>query len=131
MTSYDELYTSFLTKTKVDDLDLPNSNEKIYEFIRSAVRDFNNRMSENLQMNDLLEVFDRELTDTEILLLTHFLRKTFLQNQLLYFSSTWQPFQREISLKHYGTQLKALEYLVELEDKYIDSIIRNHEEDYL
>lgn len=131
MTSYDTIYTTFLNKTKVSDIDLPTSDERIFDIIHGAILDFNNRMHDDLGYDDTLEQVDRELSNDELLILAHFIRLTVLKNQLTYFTSVWQPFQREISLKHYGTQLKSLEYLIESEEKKIEEIIRNQEDDYL
>lgn len=131
MTTYDELWAAFLNKTKINDLDLPQTDQQIYDTIHNAVRAFNNRLQDNLSYDDATETFGRELTDNEILLLTHFIRLIILENQLIYFSNLWNPFTKEIGLKNFGDQLKRLETLVENESKRIDSIIINMADDYL
>jgi hypothetical protein len=131
MTSYDEIYEEFLSRCKVDDIDLPNTNERIYAFIKTAVRDYNNRLRTSIVCNDESELVNKTLDDDEILILSHFLRLNFLKNQLIYFSSTWQPFAKDIGLKNFQAQLKSQELLVATEKDEIDSIIINTLDDFL
>lgn len=131
ITSYDEIYTEFITNCKTDDINLPNTTEKIYDAIRSAVKHFNVRLGDNLKCDDLSESVDRELGDFEILLLAHYLRLTFLKNQLTYSTSLWQPFARDIGLKNYQSQVKSLEFLIEDEKNTIERLIMNNQEDFL
>src|SRR5690625_1450703 len=122
-TSYDELWTTFLTKCKISDLDLPNSNERIYQTIHGALLSFNVAMEDNLKGDNDNEVLDRELDDGELLLLANYIRLDILENQLIYFTNTWQPFGREIGVRHYGAQLGRLEALIESQKDRINEMI--------
>ncbi|WP_339198559.1 hypothetical protein MKY95_10120 [Paenibacillus sp. FSL P4-0176] len=131
MTSYDEIYEEFLSRCKVDDIDLPDTNEKIYAVIRSAVRDFNNKMRTQIMCDDELESVNQKLSDDDLLILAHYLRLNFLRNQLIHFSSTWQPFAKDIGLKNFQSQLKALETLVSNEKENIKELIVNTLDDFM
>ncbi|MGG1444786.1 hypothetical protein ABE354_22560 [Brevibacillus laterosporus] len=130
-TTYDEIYTTFINRCKVDDLELPQNDEQRYNFIRGAIMDYNNRLQENLDWDDTSEAVSRELTVDDLLLIAHYLRLTFLKNQLIYFTNTWQPFTKDISLKNYQAQLRSLDSLISFEEKKIESIIQNRADDFL
>lgn len=130
-TTYDQVWTSFLLNCKVSDIDLPKTNEKIYETIQNAVMHFNNRLRTEVICDDVLEQLSRELTDDELLILSHFLRLIFLTNQKTYFENLWQPFQKDVGLKNFGTQLKSLEGSVSDQSHKIETLILNSMEDFL
>ena len=131
MTSYDQIYIMFLENCKVDDIDLPNTDEGKYNMIKNAILHFNNRLFDNLQTNDELEEVDRDLTDSHLLILAHYLRLSFLKNELLIFSRTWQPFQKDIGLKNFSYQISALKEIVKDEQNTIDAIILHQTEDFI
>jgi hypothetical protein len=131
MTTYDELWTTFLNRCKISDIDLPQSDEKIYDTIHGAVLSFNNRLRDDLGYDDTTEQFDRQLNNDELLILAHYIRHHILENQLIFFTNTWQPFQQDIGIKNFSTQLKTLEELVAKEERKIDSLIINTMDDFL
>lgn len=131
MTSYDKIWTTFLENCKVDDIDLPQTNEKIYETIKNAVLHFNNRLRDTLQCDDVNEQVNRDLTDDELLILVHYIRYIFLKNQHTYFVNLWQPFQKEVGLKNYNVQLKSLEATINNEKNEIEELILNKADDYM
>lgn len=131
MTTYDEIYTEFITKCQTDSINLPNTDPQIYDAIHSAVRHFNNRMRDELSWDDDLESVDRVLDNDELIILAHFLRLSFLENQQISFTTLWQPFQGDIGLKNYQSQVKSLESLIAYENKFIDGLINNMQVDYL
>lgn len=131
MTTYDQIWVSFLTNCKVSDIDLPTIPERIYDCIHNAIRHMNNRLRTKMTWNDDLEVVNEELSDDQLLILSHYIRLIFIINQKTYFESTWQPFARDIGLKNFSAQLKSLENSIDSEEKKIDQLIANTEEDYL
>lgn len=131
MTTYDDVWLSFLNKCKIDDLDLPNSDTAIHETIQDAIRSFNIRLDENLIGNNDTELLDRELDGNELLLLSHCIRLIILENQLIYFSATFSPFTKEIGARNLGNQMNRLENLLKREDSKIDSIILKMTDDFL
>lgn len=131
MTSYDEIYTAFLSRCKVEDIDLPQTDAQIYDIIHNAISDFNNRLRDDLTYSDSTETVSRDLNNDHLLLLAHYIRLNFLKNQLLYFTNTWQPFAREISLKNFMTQLRTYKEIVKDQEKHIETLILNMSEDFL
>lgn len=131
MTSYDQIWTTFLNNCKVSDIDLPQTPEKIYEIIRNGVMHFNNRLREDIVCDDSTETLNRELSNDYLLILAHYIRLIFLINQKTYFESLWQPFAKDVGLKNFSTQLKSLETSIAEEERTIDRLIMNMEDDFL
>lgn len=131
MTSYDKLWLTFLNNTKVDDLDLPQTPERIYEVIHNAILHFNNRLRDDLGYNDDLEQLDRELSNDHLIILAHYIRYSFLLNQLTYFQNVWQPFTKDVGMRNFSAQLKSLETSVDRQKETIDSLIMNMQVDFL
>jgi hypothetical protein len=131
MTSYDQVWQTFLNNCKVSDIDLPQTPEKIYETIRNGVMHFNNRLREEVVCDDINETLDKELSNDLLLVLVHYIRLIFLINQKTYFESLWQPFSKDVGLKNFGTQLKSLETSVKEQQRTIDSLIMYMESDFL
>ncbi|PGZ96952.1 hypothetical protein COE51_16405 [Bacillus pseudomycoides] len=131
MTTYDQIWTSFLSNCKTSGIDLPQTPEKIYDVIHNAIRHFNNRLRDNLSWDDNNEVVNRELSDDHLLILSHYIRYIFLLNQKTYFQNLFQPFTNDIGLKNFSNQLKSLESSVTEEKDEIDRLIMNTEEDFL
>lgn len=131
MTSYDEIWTTFLNNCKVSDLDLPQTNKAIYESIRNAVMYMNNRLRTDLICDDVKETLNKEITQDRLLILANYIRYIFLINQKTYFENLWQPFSKDVGLKNFSTQLNSLKTSIELQDKTIDRLIMNTEVDFL
>lgn len=131
MTTFDQIWTTFLNNCKVSDIELPSTNEKIYEYIKNAVMYFNNRMRSKLQCDINIEELNEELDEDQLLILANYIRLVFLVNQKTYYINLWQPFSSDISLKNYNKQLSSLETEVERQEKAIDRLIANAEVDFL
>lgn len=131
MTTYDEIWETFLSKCKTEDINIPTSEERIYKTIHNGVLAFNTRLEDDLQCDHESEQLNRQLTDSELLILAHFIRKDILENQLIYFSTTFSPFTKDIGHRNLTNQIVRLENLVENEMKIIDSIITKMAEDFL
>ncbi|MBD1379211.1 hypothetical protein [Metabacillus arenae] len=131
MTSYDEIWQSFLNNCKASDFDLPSTQEKIHETIKNAVSHFNIRKSDNIQCDDIMETVNRELPESYVLIIAHYIRLIFLINQKTYFESTWQPFSNDVGLKNFSSQLKSLESSITSEERIIERLIMFTEEDFI
>lgn len=131
-TTYDTIWTTFESKCKLSDIDLPQEQDKIYDIIHGAILSFNNRLSESIiQYDDTSETVDRDLSGDHLLILAHYIRLDILTNQLIYFSSVWQPFEKDIGFKNYASQLSTFRNIVDNEKNIIETLIINIEEDYL
>lgn len=131
MTSYDQVWQTFLNNCKVSDIDLPQTPEKIYEHIKNAVMHFNNKLRTSVVCDDIMEELNQELSEDHLLILAHYVRYLFLINQKTYFESLWQPFSSDVGLKNFGTQLRSLDTSIKEEKDNIDTLINNMEEDFL
>lgn len=130
-TSYDEIFSMFMQNCKVDDIELPQTDQGKYDMIRNAVFHFNNRMGDNIKLDDTLEKVNRKLSNNHLLLIIHYIRLSFLKNQLTQFSLTWQPFQKDIGLKNFSHQIRALTILIEDQERFIEQIILSQQQDIL
>jgi hypothetical protein len=130
-TSYDDIWTAFLNNCKVSDIDLPQIPEKMFEYIKNAVMHFNNRFRTTIVCDDNLEELSEELNNDYLLILAHYIRLNFLKNQRTYFESLWQPFSKDVGLKNFSTQLNSLKSSVQEQERTIDSLVMNMEDDFL
>jgi hypothetical protein len=131
MTPFDQVWQTFLDNCKVPETDLPTFDEKIYDAIHNAIMHFNNRLRRNITWNDSTELLSEDLSNDDLLIVAHFLRLIFLTNQKTYFENLFQPFAKDVGMKNFNTQLKSLETSVSEEQRTIDALIRNMQEDYL
>lgn len=131
-TKYDEIYTEFLNNCATDDINLPNTDEKRYTAIQSAIRYFNYLTELNVQCDNTTESVNREFNDNELLLVSHFLRLAFLENQLIHLTTIYSPFQKEIGIKNYQEASRNFKELVSSEKAIIDSIYTKYfNDDYI
>jgi hypothetical protein len=130
-TTYDQIWEAFLENCKTTDFDLPQTDEGIYKKIKNGVMHFNNKLRTEVECDDLTETLSEELDNDHLLILAHFIRLIFLINQKTYFENLWQPFQKDVGLKNFSSQIKSLESSVESEKHEIDMLIRNMEVDFL
>lgn len=131
MTTYDDLYETFMSINKTDDFNLPQTDEKRYAFIQSAVKKYNNRMREKITCNDSLEMLSEELDEDRLLVMIHCMKYIFLDNELTYFSTIFSPFTKEVGINNYSSQLKAKQEKVKLEEEEIGAVIRNMRTDFM
>jgi hypothetical protein len=133
VTTYDDIWKEFLVINKTENINLPQTENKIYDIIHSAVKHFNNKMHEDsdLEYNDESESLNRQLTNTEQLIIAHIIRYYFLQNGLTYYTTLFKPFTKEIGLQHYKADVKSIEDAMDRESRKIDELIFNIAEDYL
>lgn len=130
-TTYDEIWETFLLNCKTDDINLPQGEEKIYSSIRNAVMHFKNRTQENVNCIDDTETLDVKLSDDYLLILANYLRLNFLKNEKTYYESQWQPFQQDVGLRNFSSQLKSMEGSIDEQKATIDVLFKYTEVDYL
>lgn len=117
---------------KTDPINIPTEEQPKYDMIHSAIFLYNNRLRDyELNYDDSLEQVNRQLDSDEILILSRYMRLTFLENQLTEFATLYQPFAADIGLRNYQSQVKALQALVDNENNKIERIIDNLQVDYL
>lgn len=123
MTSYDTLWTYFINNCKTADINLPTTDEKIYDCIHTAIARYNVRMQESLTCDDANEELSESLTDTQLLLVANYLRWAFFKNQLTYYVTTWHPFQNDIGIRNYKVNVDGLTYMMNEAEKEINLLI--------
>lgn len=128
-TTYDTIYSTFMDNNLADDIDLPQDDEGIYRFINNAIKLYNNRERDNIECNDDIESVDRKLNNDEILMIAHYIKLAFLKNQLSAFTLTWQPFDKDMGLRNYDSQVRAMGRLVSDVEDVIRDIKFSKEED--
>lgn len=129
--TYDELWATFLSNYKVNDADLPNTDEAIYSDIKNAVRFYNNRMRTKLTLDNDYEVINGAESDDEVLIIAHYLRLVFLINEKTLYESLYQPISPDVGIRNYNTQVNSLENSISRQEEYIEKFILNTREDFL
>ena len=100
LTTYDEIYMTFITNCNSDGLMLPGTEQKQYDAIRNAVMLYNNRIRDDIVCDDDTETVDRELNYDEQLVIAHFIRLTVLKNTRTYKNSIFTTFTQEIGVRN-------------------------------
>ena len=120
MTTYDDIWETFLTICGYDYSELPQEDIKIYLLIKSGLRVYNqladkyeNRIQGNLEMNDASETLNIKLEDTEMLIFVNLMASVFAYNKYTEFTSVWSTFTKETSITNYRAQCQAREYTVQ------------------
>ncbi|MFS0657361.1 hypothetical protein AB1L07_01885 [Niallia alba] len=131
LTSYDDIWSTFMDNCKTSSLNLPRTNEGMYKAINNASKLFNNRLRADLKCDDEKESINKLLNDDELLILANYIRLVFLRNEKTFHETLFQPFSKDIGVKNYTTQVKNLESSVSDQERVIDMLIMNTEEDFL
>jgi hypothetical protein len=131
VTSYDEIYQTFLNNCMTEDINLPKTPEQQYQVIKNATMYFNNKLRTNLSCDDSTETVSEDLSDDHLIILANYIRLTFLINQKTYIESLWQPFSSDVGIKNFNTQIKSLENSISEQKNTIDYLIINTMEDFL
>lgn len=131
MTTYDNIWETYLLNCKVDHYEHPTEEQAIYREIHNAVSLFNNRMRKSYRCDDPTETLDVELTNDELLILANYIKLVFVENKQLYSTTLLSPFTKDMGIKNHGQQMKTLENSVERQKAFIESLILNGQEDFL
>lgn len=124
-TTYNQVYTNFITNTKMDSIDLPQTNQGKYDLIRNSVMLYNNRFRASITCDDLNEVLSITLTEDQLLIIGQYMRITCLRNNLTYKNSIFNTFTKEIGVKFIDAQVNKLENEIIDCNNMIDSIVFN------
>lgn len=123
MTSYDTIYQYFINNIYVSNPFLPQTDNSQKEAVKNAVSSFNFEMGDDLSCDDTLEEVNRDLKDSEIMLIANYIKLAVLKNVHTYKSSIMVPYTKEVGVKFVGDQLKSAQYDIALQEKVIDDII--------
>ena len=131
MTTYDELFTQFITISQTDNFNIPTDTQKQYDLIHTSIRKFNSKLKDNLTWDDTTETVSRILTDEEILIIAHYLKLIFTENQLLYYITLWKPFAKELGQVTYKAQVDSLKEVIKSEKEEIEQLTISETTDYI
>ena len=125
-TSYDDIFTCFLENCKIQNKNLPSTDEGKYAMIHNACRHYTNKMEEEaLKCDDILETIDKELDDSRLLILAYCIKLVYLENAVTEFTDVFSVFQKEIGIKDYQAQVKARQYNVSTTEHKIIELMTN------
>lgn len=130
MTTYDDVYTYFISITKVDEYDVPSTEEGMYHLIDNGRLEFNLRREDDLEVNDEDQELSRKLTGQELMLLGNCMRLVTFRNMLTDFTSNYSMFQKEVGYKDYKAQLEGRTWAIDRQERIISDILFAIQEDY-
>lgn len=138
VTTYDELYETFLLNCGYDFDELPKTDEMRYMMIRNAARIYNqqakkysNRMTNNIVCDDIAESLNVTLTSNEMLVFAYMMAETLASTKLVEFTSIYGTFAKEMGFKDYKAQLDGRQYTVDMFRKKYTSIIEDEIDSFL
>ncbi|QJI52500.1 hypothetical protein [Psychrobacillus phage Perkons] len=131
MLTYDQIWQTFLDNYKASNIDIPQDDERIYQCIHNAVLLFNNRMRKQVVCEDITEMVNGELTYDDLLIISHYIRLVFLNNDRTFFEKLYQPFAADVGVRNFNTQLNSLKTSIEQQKDFIETLILNSMEEFL
>lgn len=133
-TTYTDLYKFFIRQTKVNNNDLPSSEESQKNLINDGVMEFNIRLrigKEKLQCDDALEELNEKLSNEFFMFLSECMTLIVYKNMLQEYVSTWETFQNDIGRKYYKDQLNGKQKMIEDQEIRLKSLKLAISEEYL
>lgn len=131
MLTYDSVWEAFLDNYKVNDYDLPTSDERIYQDIKNAVRMYNNRLRTKLVANDDTEAVEGTSCEDALHIIAQYIRLIYLQNQKVLLQSLYQPISQDVGIKNYTSQMNAIQTSILNCKTDIEEFIFNTRESFL
>ena len=115
VTDYDKIFETFLGNCGVDTTRLPVEAEKLHELIQNGISHYNSYLKDENPIvgDDLLETLNVHLDSTRLLILAFCMKYVYLENLLIGFQELWSPFQNEIGIKNYKSQVDGREKTLE------------------
>lgn len=114
-TNYTDLYKFFIRQTKVNNNDLPSTEQGQKDLINDGVMEFNIRLrigKEKLKCDDMLEELNEELEEEFFMFLSECMTLIVYKNMLQEYVSTWESFQNDVGRKYYKDQLNGKQQLI-------------------
>ena len=129
MTTYQEVWNLFKAIGRVNDTDLPTSDEGIYAIINASRMTYNSYLDScvdgfiELLQDDTTETFNKDMIEKEKQFLAECIKLTIIVNMYSQFVSDMQVFQSSIGVRDYRSQVSSRETLVKLQEKRIDELL--------
>lgn len=130
ITSYDDIFTCFVNNCGVDTTRLPTETPKLHEMISNAIDHYNVYLKDESPIlgDNTFESLNVLLDSTRLLILAYCLKYVYLENQLVGFQELWSPFQNELGIKNYKSQIDGRENTLERTKKKIIELLTSLED---
>ena len=130
-TTYDEIYTYFITNTQIEELELPSTDNGKYNLIANGVLMYNNKFRANITTDNITETVSIILNNDQLMIIGQYMRMTTLRNMLSYKNSKFAIFTKEIGVRFINSQVSSLSTEIKECERQVDLIIFNADEDDL
>lgn len=129
-TSYDDIMTCFIENTGIDTTKLPTEDEHIYAMIKNASKHYGVFLKDEAYIvcDDELEEINISLDYTRLLIFAYCMKYVYLENQLVGFEELWSPFQNDLGIKNYRSQIQARQSTLERTKQKITELVTTTEE---
>lgn len=134
---YNEIYKSFLDNSGYDYSDLPQIDELRYSLIRNAISLYNAKakkypeiLGTKIIANDKNETINRELNDTQLLVLVYMMCYITARKIYTEYTALWDTVANETGVKDYNSNCKAKKSAMENFKSMIDDIIEDEIVDF-
>lgn len=129
-TTYDEIFECFLKNTGIDTTRLPTTDEAIYAIINNGVSHYNVYLKDEvpIKCDDSSETINVTLDSTRLLILAYCIKYVYLENQLVGFEELWSPFQNDLGIKNYKSQIQARQDTLDRTKQMITQLLTSTED---
>lgn len=130
MTSYDDIFTTFIENTGIDTAKLPTDTNKIHEMIQNAIKHYNVYLKDESPIigDNLTETINVNLDNARLLIMAYCIKYVYLENQLVGFEELWSPFQQDVGVKDYRGQIQGREKTLERTKQKIIELLTSIED---
>lgn len=126
MFTFDDLWRSFLSVYKTEDSNLPTTPDTIYALIENAVRYYNNKMPIQLTVDIPTEkITGSDDVDNTLIILAAILKLQMLENEHVYYTTLYQPFNSDNGIRNYQTNVLARQRSISAQELKVNELIFN------
>lgn len=130
MTTYDDLFESFMMNTDFNDCDVPSSDEARYVLINKAISQYNRyakkysgRLQEGISCNNVTEMLSAELTNDELLVITFIMAEIIANRSYSSYASMYSTYAKELGVSNYASTANHRQALMQVyREKYMSII---------
>lgn len=130
MTNLNDVWKEFRIICGYDSSEIPQNDEEIYGYCESAVKKYNqlakkyvNRIQGDLKIDVNAEILNKNLSETEVMILANLIAERFTYNKYVEFTSVWSVFAKETGIQNYQSQCKAREYTIQSYKNEVERLI--------
>lgn len=131
MFTYDNVWDEFLLNYKVEEIELPQTEEHVINIIKTNVKRMNARLHLELICDDATETITNLEKEEHLLILVTFIKLNFIENANTYAENLAQPFTQDVGITNTKNSLLSFRASMERVRKELDDLIFQCSEDYL